>query len=297
MTQKIRYFLKASETGSFSTAAQEMYVSAQALTKQIRILENELGGALFDRSPQGVTLTRLGQLAQQKFSVITQEFDQAVEEIRDFAKNDKTRVTIGIFSALPREELVSPLVSFLLASYPEYQISLEMIELEEGRKKMLSGKLDLLLTNVHEQDNLFHFGCLSFGEYDTKVVVSLTHPWVLKDAVTADDMKQETFLKMEMDDEHYLVPLSENFYHNIPCKNIRQVKNFDTMLILLRQGAGFGVFPLAFLNMNSAQIKSFDYPGIPLRFHTALIYNQDNPLKDLSRIISDLSDEFDLKMI
>lgn len=297
MDQKIRYFLQAAESGSFSAAAQEMYISAQALTKQIKVLEDELGGALFHRSPQGVRLTAFGKMAQQKLSVLTQQYDQTLLELKEAARRDKTRVTIGIFSALPREELVSPLVSFLLASYPDYQISLEMIELEEGRKKLMGGQLDLLLTNVHEQDNLFGYDCLSFSEHETKVVVSLAHPWVMKDSITAEDMKKETFLKMEMDNEHYSVPPEENFYLNIPCKNVRPVKNFETMLLLLRQGAGFGVFPMAFLEMDRAQVKWFDYPGKTLLYHTALVYNKNNPLQGLKRIVSDLKEEFDLEPV
>lgn len=295
MNQKIRYFLKASETGSFSTAAQEMFVSPQALTKQIGSLEAELGGKLFARSPQGVKLTSFGELARQKLMPLTREFDQTIEELKAFAKDDKVRMTIGIFSALPREELVTPLVSFLLASYPDYQISLEMIELEEGRKKLLDGKLDLLLTNAHEQDNLFGYECLSFGEHEVKVVVSLAHPWVMKDAVTVEDLKSETFLKMEMEDDHYMVPPEQNFYLNIPCKNVRNVSNFNTLLLLLRQSAGFGVIPMVFMNMEQAQVKSFDYPGKPLKFHTALIYNKNNPLEGLAQIAEDLAEEFDLK--
>ena len=58
--QRIRYFLKAVETESFSKAAVQMFVSAQALTKQISLLEEELGDKLFERSPQGVKLTQYG---------------------------------------------------------------------------------------------------------------------------------------------------------------------------------------------------------------------------------------------
>ena len=297
MYQRIRYFLKAAQTGSFSTAASEMFVSAQALTKQIGVLEDELGGRLFDRSPQGVKLTHFGVFAQQKLTLITEEFDKIIGDLKRFAQNDKERITIGIFSALPREELVTPIVSFLLASYPDYQISLEMIELEEGRKKLMDGHLDLLLTNVHEQDNLFGYQCLSFGTHETRIVVSLTHPWVMKDAVTVEDMKEAVFLKMKMDDDHYLVPREENFYFNVPCKSVREVHNFDTLMILLRQGAGFALIPMAFLDMSRAQVKSFPCPGRSLTFHTALIYNKANQLQGLKHIVSDLKEEFDLKEI
>ena len=64
MNQKIRYFLRAAEEKSFSRAAQQIYVSPQALTKQITALEQEIGGELFTRSSRGIELTRLGVLAR-----------------------------------------------------------------------------------------------------------------------------------------------------------------------------------------------------------------------------------------
>ena len=140
MYQRIRYFLKAAETGSFSLAAQSMFISAQALTKQINLLEQELGGRLFERTSHGVILTGFGQYAQEKLLRIEQEFDSTWDDLREYARNGKEQIRIGIFAALPREQLVSPLVSFLLAAYPERQFNLEMIELDEGRRKVLEGK-------------------------------------------------------------------------------------------------------------------------------------------------------------
>lgn len=83
--QRIRYFLKAAESGSFSKAADQMFISAQALTKQIGLLEDELGGKLFVRSYKGITLTPLGEYAQLKFKKIDQELNGTVEELRQQA--------------------------------------------------------------------------------------------------------------------------------------------------------------------------------------------------------------------
>ena len=57
MLRRIRYFLKTAESGSFSRAAKEEFVTPQALAKQIALLEEELGGELFYRTPKGVSLT------------------------------------------------------------------------------------------------------------------------------------------------------------------------------------------------------------------------------------------------
>lgn len=292
--QRIRYFLQASEAGSFSKAAEQMFVSAQALTKQIGLLEEEVGGRLFERSPQGVSLTHLGEYAQQKFSKIDQDLTDTMMELKLRAGDKKERVNIGIFSALPQESLVTPLVSFMLGTFKNYQIGLNLIDLHEGRKLLLDGKIDMLLTNTHEEDKWDGCRCLSFGEYEAKVIVSLLHPWAVKDRITVEDMRKETFLKMDMGYGYYTVPQESSFYENIPCKNIQKVANFDTMYALLQQGGAFAVFPLAFVNMDRAKIKCFDFPERKFLFHTALIYNPDSSLRDLNNLVEEIEEEFEL---
>ena len=294
MQQRIRYFLKAAGAGSFSLAAQSMFISAQALTKQINLLEEELGGKLFERTSHGVRLTPFGQYAQEKLERIEQEFDSTWNDLREYARNGKEQIRIGIFAALPREQLVSPLVSFLLSAYPERQFNLEMIELDEGRRKLLDGKLDILLTNMHEEDRLDGFSCYSFSEHEARVIVSLHHPWVMKSKITREDMAAEPFIKMQMDNDHYTVPWENSFYRNIPCSRILEARNFETMLVLLHQAAGFGVFPMMFMNMEEAKVKSFDYPGRALKYFTALVVREEAAEGRLKEVIRGLIEEFDL---
>ena len=59
---QIRYFLAVAEKGNFTKASQQCAVSQPSLSIQVAKLENELGGALFERSRQGSRLTRRGEL-------------------------------------------------------------------------------------------------------------------------------------------------------------------------------------------------------------------------------------------
>jgi len=293
MYQRIRYFLKAAETGNLSQAAQALYISPQGMAKQIDVLESELGGRLFVRSRRGVELTPLGKYAQARFESVVNDFERAVQDVRSHAGDARDSITVGIFSALPREKLVLPFVSFLLASYPERQIQLEMVELSAGLRKFLDGKLDFLLTNTHEQDDLAGYERMTFGTYDAKVVVSLVHPWTVRSSVGVGDMMQETFVKLKVEPDHYNVPAEESFYQNVPCRKVLEANNFETMMVLLGQGAGFAVIPLAFTNVDRSKIKVFDYPGEPLRFSTVLLYDPNNPIKDMDRIVRELRENLD----
>lgn len=60
LDKKIILFLKVVETGSFSAAARELYMSQPALSKQIFKLEQQAGVPLFDRSGYRVALTAAG---------------------------------------------------------------------------------------------------------------------------------------------------------------------------------------------------------------------------------------------
>ena len=59
--QQLRYFLAATERGSFSAAAEELHLAQPSLSEQVRRLEAELGVALFTRVGRGLVLTEAGR--------------------------------------------------------------------------------------------------------------------------------------------------------------------------------------------------------------------------------------------
>ncbi|MCD8230761.1 MAG: LysR family transcriptional regulator [Clostridiales bacterium] len=292
--QRIRYFLSAAQEGSFSKAAAKMYVSSQALTRQIRLMEEELGGDLFERSSRGVRLTALGEEAYRRYSAIDRELIRAEEELKARAAESKKQINIGIFSALPQETLVTPLISLLLGTYSDYQINLNLVELAEGRSLLMQGKIDLLLTNTHEEDDWGDCRILYLEKHPVQVIVSLYHPWAVKQEITREDMLRETFLKMKMDTGYYTVPAEESFYKNIPCRQIQEVGNFQTMFALLQQGEAFAVFPRAYVYMDQAKMKYFDFPGREFWFYAALIYNPAGSRHELDKIVDEIMEEMKL---
>lgn len=63
--RKIEYFLSVAEYLNFSKAAEAIHISHQALSRQIRVLEEDLGAALFERSTSKVILTEAGSVRLQ----------------------------------------------------------------------------------------------------------------------------------------------------------------------------------------------------------------------------------------
>ena len=83
------FFLKVSEMGSISKAADKLYISQPALSQQLKNLEKELDASLFIRSNKGIELTGEGKIVYKYFSMSEKLLQEMKKEIRDKKNNVK----------------------------------------------------------------------------------------------------------------------------------------------------------------------------------------------------------------
>jgi DNA-binding transcriptional LysR family regulator len=79
--ENIVYFIDVCRNKSFSETARELFVSQQAISKCISVLEEELGEALFNRSINGVELTEKGLFLYNNYAKIVEEYKKATNKL------------------------------------------------------------------------------------------------------------------------------------------------------------------------------------------------------------------------
>lgn len=143
--RRLRYFLAVCDHGGFSRAAAAVGIAQPALTRQVQLLEQELGVELFTRNGRSATPSEAGLVLLDRVRVHLDGLDQVVDRLRhDFAVAP-AQITLGICPTIA-PLFLDPLRESMkaLPGAP----ALEVIEAYSGdlRSLMLAGRLDLALS-------------------------------------------------------------------------------------------------------------------------------------------------------
>src|SRR5690625_7940884 len=101
--RKLKYFMAVAEELHFGRAAARLHISYPSLTVHIKLLEEELGVSLFDRTSRRVSLTSEGIRFRDLVGPILQDLDEGVEDIREIKAGRRGRVRVGFVSSASYE--------------------------------------------------------------------------------------------------------------------------------------------------------------------------------------------------
>jgi len=122
---QLQHVVAIVEQGSLRAAARRLAVPQPALTRSIRALEKELGGALFVRETKGMTLTPIGQRFHRRASAIVHEVRRAVDEIAQH-DGDESGTVVAALSIMPHVGMLPYALQAFRERYP--RVKLQLIE-------------------------------------------------------------------------------------------------------------------------------------------------------------------------
>ena len=111
-TRLLRYFATVAQEGNLTRAAEQLFVSQPALTKQIRQLESQLGVQLFTRSRAGMTLTAAGRALADRVPALLAGFDQALREAKAAAGRAARVLRVGFLAGAANEATQQIIAAF-----------------------------------------------------------------------------------------------------------------------------------------------------------------------------------------
>ncbi|MER7990908.1 LysR family transcriptional regulator [Streptomyces noursei] len=140
----LRYFLATAEELHFTRAAERLFVSQPALSKQIRQLEEGLRVRLFHRDRRTVTLTAAGTALLPRARELVGLWDEAQRAVSDAAAAEAAELTLGVSTSVGRGLLPAIRARFA-ERRPHWRIRVRQITWDDGTAGLADGTADLAL--------------------------------------------------------------------------------------------------------------------------------------------------------
>lgn len=188
--RQIEYFLAISETMNFTKAAQKLYVSQTAVTKQIQLLEHELGTQLFDRNNKQIELTKAGEFFLVEAKKIFYQFKRSTLNMKSFLYGEKGIIKIGFLKNLDPKLLVDifsrfsnmyPLVDIKVSSYANYQLYQELDK----------GKIDIAF-GLSSQE-FYNYKKILIKKYPLIVLINKNNPLANLNTISQEELTNVLF--------------------------------------------------------------------------------------------------------
>jgi LysR family transcriptional activator of glutamate synthase operon len=191
--KQVKYFLAVAELGSFSAAADNLYISQSSLSKQIMALEKELGVVLFDRSKRTIILTRAGET----FRNHAQRFDDEYKAMTTNLKDYKSAPSLSIVAipVIAQYGITSYIAQFQTA-YPNVQLLLEEREASTILPALNNHQFDLaFIRNNYLDSDQYHM--LEINRDNFVIALSLKHPLAARTSISLPELANENFIMFD----------------------------------------------------------------------------------------------------
>ena len=142
-SRDLRYFVAVAEELHFTRAAERLFISQPALSKQIRALERTLGAHLFDRSGREVRLTAVGQALLPQARIVLKEWDAAEEAVEQAKEDQQATLVIGMSTSPGRGGLLPAIRSRFSLNHPAASLMLRQVNWEDATAGLADGSSDV----------------------------------------------------------------------------------------------------------------------------------------------------------
>ena len=191
-TKQIDYCIELAHTLNFSRAADNMFVSQPTFSYQIRLLEEEIGFAIFDRTGKGASLTPAGAQFVSYLTNMRQELKRAIEQGQNFSAkyHDSIRIGLMVWQAL---YFLPEAMRLFEEQNPSVQIT-PVFQYENGMESFLRNETDILFVLKEQARQIPGITAHDLFESRIYLIARRDDPLADKTLITEEDLYGRTLM-------------------------------------------------------------------------------------------------------
>ncbi|WP_415891815.1 LysR family transcriptional regulator [Neptuniibacter sp. PT8_73] len=284
-TNTLQAFLAVAATGSFSKAADQLFLTQSAISKRIALLEDQLNSKLFDRIGRTVTMTEAGTALLPRAKDILLQLDDAKRLISNLNAGEIT----GNFKLAASHHIslhrLPPLLKQYTEACPKVELDLEFAESEIAYEGVLRGDLELaLITLSPEPDSSIHSEII--WDDVLRYVVAKDHPLAGCNTISLEQLTQV----------NAILPGSNTFTRSLVEKlfqqhalelNVSMSTNYlDTIRMMVSIGLGWSLLPDSLVNDDLCVLDVTD--SEPVHRNLGIIYHRNRTLSNAANYLVEM---------
>ncbi|PTB20967.1 LysR family transcriptional regulator [Trinickia symbiotica] len=268
--QQLRYFIAVAETEHVGHAAERLHISQSPLSRQIRLLEAQLGLQLFERVKQRVRLTPAGREFLVEARDLLAQASRVEERAREVGRGDMCSVSIGYCEGVVHNGRLPAALRRFRTAYPRARLKLAAMRSGEQTEALERSVIDVAFVyNPSHRSELLASRLLTSEPF--VLAMADDHPLARKKAVTARDLDGAPWIAMPKENnpaarERFLAACKgAGFAPDIQFE-VAQVAN---TLGLVSAGLGFAAMQASMQRMNPPGVvfKKLDWLPLTVDVH------------------------------
>ena len=277
------------ETGSFTAAGEKLHVSQSAISRQILILEDELGEPVFHRIGRRIRITAAGESLLQLSHRVFRDLQDTVSVISD--TREALRGSIGLVGGMTVCLYVFPrLLAEVRRIHPSLDMRVTVGSTQRSIEMLRTGAGDLgLLTLPIEASDLVSVPLL---QEELLLVTYPSHPLAAQKQIVPADLNKQPFVLFETGS--ITRRIVEEFFgrERISPPVIMETENVEIIKAMVRSGLGISIIPwqAAAADVSTRQLFCSRIAGVSLERQTGWLYPK---MGRLPRAVTEVMRVFD----
>lgn len=277
----LQYFLEVARLGSFTKAAETLYITQPTISKTIRNMEDEWGVTLFHRQGKSIELTDAGRIMYQQAQHMVEAFERVSAELEDLMNLKRGHLRIGL-PPMIGSSFFPEVIGQFHHKYPQITIQL----FEDGAKKVEadveSGQTDIGVAVLPVNEEVFHY--YSFVQENLRLLVHPSHRLAGRKAVSLPELSQEPFVLFREDFTLHDRIIRECIQAGFEPQVVYESSQWDLISGMVAANLGIALLPETIcgeIDASRVAILPLDNPSIP--WQLGMIWRKDRYLSFAAR--------------
>ena len=280
---QLKAFIAIAETGSFSHAAEQLFVTQPAVSKRLAQLEEQLGTRLIDRIGRTVNLTEAGLTLLPRAEALLRDMDDMKRSITNLTGEVSGSLSLGISHHLGLHRLPPYLQAFNEA-HPKVKLDIEFLDSEVAYEAVQQGKVEWGIITLADKPAT-NITSITLWDDPLVFVTANNHPLVKKKKVSLAQLVEHDAIFPGLNT--FTGRITEALFHAHELKlNVTLTTHYlETIKMMVSIGLGWSLLPATLVDASVTQLNT---PGIRSSRTLGVIHHKERTLSNAASALLEL---------